>query len=240
MIKFMGFLMMGSLLAASCGDDDEPTPDPDPEGPARPMAMLNFEGEYWKGLIDGSQYGGPLIYSADEYKWEDKATGLRSEVVKEDWTEWGGGFGWGHGIAISNYVNPEASLYTEQLAVPAATGNFAVAFDNNSMLSFADGKDHEFVSVDLSPTSYGRNTMTDECGKGYEFKVILTFTRADGTSVTKDIALAKGEDVQKGFKTFDLGVTATSMNITFDGTNTNEYGLLTPKYVAIDNVAVRK
>lgn len=232
MIKFMGFLMTGSLLVMSC-DDEEPEP-------AIPVLTLDFEGDCWTRLIDSRQYGGPLIYSEDEYKWADATTGLCSEVKKADWTAFGGGWGWENGIAVSNYVNPDATSYLEQLSVTSGNGNFAVAYNDGSRLYFGDGKDHEFVSADLSPVAYAYHTMLQECGEGYEFKVVLTFNKADGTSVAKEVLLADGDNVQEGFKTVELGVTATSMDITFDGTNKGDWGLNTPKYVALDNVVVRK
>ncbi|GEM_PF-3213122 len=197
---------------------------------------VTFEGEYFNALIDNPQYGGNLIYSGTEYKWTDAATQLSGEVVKADWTAWGYGYGWDNGFAISNYVNPEATTYAEQLSVAKADGNFAVAYANNSTLKFADGKEREIVSIDLSPVAYAYNSMLKACGDGYEFNVILTFNKADGSKSEKVVALAKGEDVQNGFKTYAFNEKAVSIVFTFDGTDKGNYGLNTPTYVAIDNV----
>lgn len=229
MIKFMAFLMFGGLVLASCSEDEEEN-----------TMTVTFEGEYFNKLIDDQQYGGQLIYSGDEYKWTDAATTLSSEVVKADWSQWGMGYGWDHGIAISNYVNPDAASYQEQLSVAKANGNFAVVYDNNSTLTFADGKDHNISSIDLSPVAYAYNSMKKACGDGYEFDVIMTFEKADGTKAEKIVALAKNNEVQDGFKTVALDVTAKSIVFTFDGTDKNDWGLLTPKYVAIDNIVIKK
>lgn len=229
MIKFMAFLMFGGLVLASCSEVMEEN-----------TVTVTFEGEYFNKLIDDQQYGGQLIYSGDEYKWTDAATTLSSEVVKADWSQWGMGYGWDHGIAISNYVNPDAASYQEQLSVAKANGNFAVVFDNNSTLTFADGKDHNISSIDLSPVAYAYNSMKKACGDGYEFDVIMTFEKADGTKAEKIVALAKNNEVQDGFKTVALNVTAKSIVFTFDGTDKSSYGLNTPKYVAIDNIVIRK
>lgn len=198
--------------------------------------VVDFEGAYFDALIDNPQYGGDLIYSEKAYSWTDKNTSLSSEVVKADWTSWGMGYGWDHGIAISNYVNPDAASYQEQLSVAKAQGNFAVAFDNNSALTFADGKARNIVSIDLAPIAYAYNSMMKACGDGYEFDVVLTFTTADGNKEQKVIALAKDDNVQNGFKTFPIGIEATSITITFDGTDKGDWGLNTPKYTAIDNI----
>lgn len=229
MIKFMAFLMFGGLVLASCSEVMEEN-----------TVTVTFEGEYFNKLIDDQQYGGQLIYSGDEYKWTDAATTLSSEVVKADWSQWGMGYGWDHGIAISNYVNPDAASYQEQLSVAKANGNFAVVYDNNSTLTFADGKDHNISSIDLSPVAYAYNSMKKACGDGYEFDVIMTFEKADGTKAEKIVALAKNNEVQDGFKTVALNVTAKSIVFTFDGTDKSSYGLNTPKYVAIDNIVIRK
>lgn len=228
MIKFMAFLMFGGLVLASCSEDEKDE-----------TVTVDFEGSYYNALIDNAQYGGDLIYSGAEYKWTDAKTSLSSEVVKADWSAWGMGYGWDHGIAISNYINPDAASYQEQLAVSKATGNFAVAFDNNSTLTFADGKAHHVVSMDLAPVAYAYNSMKKACGPGYEFDVILTIENGAQKS-EKIIALAKDADVQDGFKTFPIGLDATSISISFDGTDKNDWGLSTPKYVAIDNIVLKK
>ena len=231
MIKFMAFLMFGGLVFASCSEDEDET------------ITVNFEGNYYNALIDDPQYGGKLIYSADEYKWTDATTSLSGEVVKADWSAWGMGYGWDCGIAISNYVNPNASSYKEQLSVSKATGNFAVAYNDNSYMTFTDGKAHHIVSIDLAPVAYAYNSMKKACGEGYEFDVVLTFenrANASAPRVQKIISLAKDADVQEGFKTFPIDVDATGINITFDGTDKGNYGLNTPKYVAIDNIVLKK
>ena len=136
--KFMAFLMFGGMLLASCSEENEdPQPAPQPEVKT---VTVDFEGEYWNKLIDDKQNGGQLIYSDKEYKWTDAATTLSSEIVKADWSQWGMGYGWDHGIAISNYINPDATSYQEQLSVEKSTGNFAVAYDDNSAMTFADGQ----------------------------------------------------------------------------------------------------
>lgn len=229
MIKFMAFLMFGGLFLASCSKDEE----------IDPTITIDFEGEYWNKLIDKEQYGGDLIYSETPYKWTDAASTLSSEVVKADWSAWGSGFGWDYGFAISNYVKPDASSYQEQMSVSKAQGNFAVAYNDNSTLTFADDKEHEIVSIDLSPVAYAYNLMKKACGPGYSFQVILTFEQADGKKIQSKIDIAKDEVVQEGFLKYLFGVKAKSIVFTFDGSDKGEWGLNTPKYIAIDNIVVK-
>lgn len=227
MIKFMAFLMFGGLFLASCSKDEE----------IDPTFTVDFEGEYWNKLIDNKQYGGKLIYSADAYKWTDAATTLSSEIAKADWGTYG--YGWAHGFAISNYVNPDAKDFNEQLSVRKAQGNFAVAFDNNSTLTFADGKDHEIVSMDIAPVAYAYNLMKKACGKGYSFQVILNFEQADGSKKEVKLDIAKDDLVQEGFLTYTFNQKAKSVVFTFDGSDKGDWGLNTPKYVAIDNIVIK-
>lgn len=227
MIKFMALLMFGGLMFTACSEDNEDE-----------TVTVTFEGDYYNALIDDAQYGGKLIYSADEYKWTDAVTTLSSEIVKADWGTYG--WGWDHGFAISNYVNPDAASYMEQLSVAKATGNFAVAYDNNSELTFADCKAHHIVSIDLSPVAYAYNNMLKACGEGYEFDVVLECTKADGSKAKIIVPLAKDNNVQDGFKTYPINMDVTSINFTFDGTDKNDWGLVTPKYVAIDNIVIKK
>lgn len=201
--------------------------------------IVDFEGEYWNKLIDKKQYGGELIYSADAYKWTDAATTLSSEVVKADWSAWGSGFGWDYGFAISNYVKADAASYQEQLSVSKANGNFAVAYNDNSTLTFTDGLDHEIVSIDIAPVAYAYNLMKKACGKGYSFQVILNFVKADGSKKEVKLDIAKDDLVQEGFLTYTFNQKAKSVVFTFDGSDKGDWGLNTPKYVAIDNIVIK-
>lgn len=236
--KFMTLLMFGGMVFASCSEEnEEPQPLTQPEVKT---VTVDFEGDYWTKLIDDKQNGGQLIYSDKEYKWTDATTTLSSEIVKADWSAWGMGFGWDYGLAISNYINPDATSYEDQLSVEKSTGNFAVAYNDNSEMTFADGQNHHLVSIDLSPVEYAYKYMTKIAGEGFKFDVIFTFTKTNGEIAKKTFEFANGTTIQKGFKTFPLDIDANKITINFDGTDKNEYGLLTPKYVAIDNIVVEK
>lgn len=233
-------LVVASAVFTSCKDEEE-------DGPKE--LTVTFEGEYFTKLIDNPQYKGALIYSGDPYVWTDVVTGLTSSCQKEDWSQWGpqyeGVFGWSNGVAISNYIDDDAAAgYQKQLSVPVSNGssNFAIVWDNNSTLSFADGQAYVIKSMMVSPTTYSLNNVLKAAGDGYEFKVIATGTKADGTTSTLDIYLAKGNDVKKSW--FDVDMSALgavkSVAFTFDGTDQGKSGLATPKYFALDNVVVVK
>jgi len=207
------------------------------------VVTVDFEGDTWNALIDNPQYNGALIYSADEYKWSDANTSLSSFCDKADWSAWGYGFGWNYGIAISNYVDAEATSYDKQLSVPVAPAsgtNFAIVWDNKSELSFADGKVHAINSIDVINTSYTLSNIKKSYGEGYFFTVTATGTKADGTTATVDIKLAEGETAIEAWTTVDLSSlgAVTKVVFTFDGSDKSSYGVSTPKYFALDNVKV--
>ncbi len=227
---FLAMMLCAGFAFTSCSDDDE----------IEPTFTVDFEGDYFTKLIDNKQYNGDLIYSGVEYKWTDASTTLSGEVVKADWSAWGYGYGWDNGFAISNYVNPDATSFQEQLSVSKAKGNFAVAYNDGSKLAFADGQDHEIQSIDIAPVAYAYNEMKKACGKGYSFQVIMTFEKADGTKTPVPVDIAKDDVVQEGFATIQLYQKANSVTFTFDGSDKGQYGLNTPKYVAIDNIVIKK
>ena len=217
----MGFAM------TSCDEDEEEIK----------TATLDFEGSYWTALIDNPQYNGPLIYSADEYKWEDSKTNLSSECSKADWTQWGYGYGWGNGIAISNYVDAENVGYQYQLSVPKSNGskNFAIVWDNNSTLTFADGKARVIEKMQVINTTYALGTITQSLGDGFKFVVKATGMVGDQEKGSVEIVLAEDNSAVDSWKKVNLSSlgAVTSVVFTFESTVSS-----TPKYFAFDNVVV--
>ena len=206
------------------------------------IVTVDFEGDSWTALIDNPQYNGALIYSGDPYTWTDANTTLSSSCVKADWSAWGYGYGWDHGIAISNYVDATADSYDKQLSVPVSNGsqNFAIAWDNASELAFSDGKAHTVQSIDICNTSYALANIKKNLGTGYFFKVTATGTDAAGNTKDVDIMLAENETAVDNWKTIDLSSlgAVTKIVFTFDGSDKSSYGVSTPKYFALDNVKV--
>lgn len=246
-------LFMGAAMFTSCEKDNEENEpvkneQKDDSGsedvnPEVRTYTVTFEGEYFTNLIDTVQYGGPLIYSATEYKWTDPSTSLSSTCEKADWTQWGMGYGWNNGIAISNYIDNSAQAsYDKQLSVPVSNGsqNFAVVWDNNSVIAFADSTARVIKSMDVCLTTYTLRNIQQNWGEGYEFKVVATATLADGSEKTMDIQLASGDKAVDNWKNVSLEELGAvkSVSFSFDGSDQGTYGLSTPKYFAFDNVVV--
>ena len=220
----MGFAM------TSCDDDDDVPP-------VVKTATLDFEGDKWTKLIDNPQYGGPLIYSADEYKWEDSNTKLSSECIKADWTQWDMGYGWNNGIAISNYVDAEHATYMYQLSVPKTNGskNFAVVWDSNSALTFTDGKAHVIKSMQIMNTTYGLGSIKTSLGEGFKFAVKVVGMVGEVEKGNLEIVLAEGNTAVEDWTTVDLSSLGAVTSVVFNFESTDEN---TAKYFAFDNVVV--
>lgn len=156
---FLALAFAGMTMSVSCHTDIEHDIDI--------LSLIDFEGDYWDGLVDNQQYGGDLLYGpADEnwcynsdYKWNDEKSGLAFEGFPESWgsLSFSGG-----GEAVSNYVNADyaGADYLRQLEVPAAPEkgkNFVVHYGSGEpypMLRFTDGYPHKVLCMNIIMTSY--------------------------------------------------------------------------------------
>ena len=164
-------------------------------------------------------------------------------------------FGYWDGIGLSRRTAPGAGqkLYDEgnDLISKPGTGaggsaTWAVAYEGFSApttLSAAPG--YQFNALDITNTLYTWTAIvTPEYGAQFGnndfFKV--TFTNTD-TLASKDVYLADYRNganfVLDTWQSVDVSsLSASNLGITFSGTKASPWGLLTPTYVALDNVAV--
>lgn len=216
---FVAALAIAGVGLVACDDDD---------APKTVTHTVTFEGQDFACLVDSPQYNGPLIYSAAPYVWTDPTTGLRGEVEKDDWTAFGSGYGWRRGFALSTYVKDAPDLiYDSQLTVPTSNGSqtFAVCYGDSSRMTFTDGLPHRIVSMDVSPTTYLLNDLRTHRGQAdYRFEV-----RLNGRVIYTGA---------EGWQRVDLNMDATELVFTFDGTDRTQWGLVTPMYLAVDNIVI--
>ncbi len=239
-IKFMAFLLLAGsgVLFTSCNEDAEESVT------ERRTATVTFEGEYFASLIDNPQYGGSLLYGGQDIPWTDEATRLSGVAISSN-NVWGGN--WDSGTAISNYIDAEVKTngdYLHQLAIPTANGssNFAVVWEH-ATLSFADDEARQLQSIDLCATTYLLNVMQNGNGfckalteQGSYFT--LTLTANNGASINMD--LARDGKIQAAWKTVNLSSLGMvkSLSFSFSGSDEGQFGLNTPRYVAIDNIVI--
>ena len=253
------------MAFTSCSQHDDPVPQP-------VFATLTFEDEDWKAgvnyigqsswssLIDSPQYGGPLLYPADEdatiYQWDDKGnTYLAHEFCNGymDKAYWGGG------MAVSNYLSEGLDgSYTNQLSIFEVSGhngskNFCVSNGYASYpgqpvptLYFSDNKERIIDHMYVVNTTYALTDMfsTTSGFKPLEdwLKIIATGYDAKGAVTGQtEFYLAKDGDFVTEWTKFDLSVLGKVLKVEFnmDGSCVNAWGLSTPAYFAFDDVVVR-
>ncbi len=232
-------LLGAGMLCASCSEDDEIKVK---------TATVTFEGNYWNSLIDGQQYGGPLLYGsmASTYHWVDEETQLKGGMTNA----WGGQYGYSEGgIAISNYVSKDmetAKDFNNQLEVPVSNGskNFAMVYCGAEM-SFVDGKAHVIQCMDICLSSYAQYVALKGCDfakplTGADDFLTLHIEADNGTIITED--MVRGGKVRTGWRQIDLsGLGAVkSLRFSMAGSDQSDYGLNTPAYFAVDNIVVLK
>lgn len=235
-LRLLAAVLCAGMLCASCDDDENKVK----------TATVTFEGEYWNALIDTPQYGGPLLYgsTASNYKWFDDITYLSGGMTNA----WGGMYGFSEGgIAISNYVSQDYENhknFNHQLEAPSVIGgkNFAVVYCNAN-LYVTDAKAHVIQSMQVCPTTYliGIAKYGDDYTKaltGPEDFLTLHITADNGASI--QVKLVEGGKVQETWKKVDLSQLGAVKSLSFSmtGSDSGEYGLNTPAYVAIDNIVV--
>lgn len=243
----MAFLLLAGTalpVLTSCEEDDGDK--------FKSYAVVGFEEENFTKLIDTPQYGGPILYSGTDTQWTDLMTGLSGGTkgaiseYEYDGIKYSSKV-WENGVAISNYIDTDTQNhadYTHQLAVPVSNGTstFGVVFDETTIY-FADGKARQINSIDLCPTTYLLGVMQNgnayaKALTGKDDLFIVYVTADNGTSIP--VHLANNGQIQSTWKTVSLKSLGKTKSLTFsfDGSDAGEFGLNTPKYVAIDNVNV--
>jgi hypothetical protein len=224
-------------------------------------ADVNIAGEKsWSSLIDEAQYGGPLLYPEDEtlYNWNDANNTFLAHELPNGWGDFQF---WGSGMAVSNYIEQDVvkGTYMTQLSIPVASGhngssNFCVVFSASGAailpsLYFYDGVERVIDHMYVVPTTYLLNSEMNGDGfaqaltaEGTGCWIVATGFDANGEETgTARFDLAKDGKFVTDWTKFDLSSLGKVAKVTFlvDGTDKGMWGLNTPGYFALDDVAVR-
>lgn len=211
------------------------------------LLTVDFEGDYWKALIDSKQYNGPLLYgeNAKAYAWTDEATQLSGGLT----LAWGGDWGYAEGgTAISNYIDADVenhASYEYQLAVPEGNGskNFAVVYCE-ATIKFPEGVKHLIKSMDISHTTYelGVAMFGNESAASLAEEGTLTLTITADNEKSLNVDLVKEGKFWPNWTKVDLSVLGevNSLKFTMTGSDVSQWGgINTPTYFAFDNVVVK-
>lgn len=255
--KYFGIaaIVCGIVMSmTSCGNSDMPVNKKQTVTISFEKQKLNADG-FWIGVPEGNSYS----YNDD---WGGTTTTYTDNVYNEGpvsfpvtynlYTSAYGTSDYWSGFAISNRTATtfEAATLTpdqyNNITGKAHNGkNFCVITTYGEKISLGSGV--VIKSLYFTNSAYTVNSILN--GDNYSgakfdatdwFKCTLTGEKADGTTVTKDIDLAKDGGYVNDWQLLDLSDMGaiTSLSFGFSGSRSNDYGVLTPAYICIDDVTV--
>lgn len=117
--------------------------------------------------------------------------------------------------------------------------------DCSAEIYFHDGKSRNIQGCMINSTTYfvniveNGNEFSPKLNPGDEIKVYATGFAADGNeTATVEFLLASGSHTTKRWTYWDLRPLGSVVKVRFNilGGNSNDYGMTTPKYFALDNI----
>lgn len=252
--KFIGLAALAcgfAMTLASCSSDDDNTK----------TYVISFENQalnndgFWCGTTNGSGvsyddgYGG----TTTQYSCSYAETPL---TVNNTYSVSSFGYDFWSGFAISNRTATSFDATTltpdqyNNVAGKAHSGTkFLVAQYSyqGEAITVSNTKGVQVKGLWYVNSAYTASSITK--GDAYSggpfagndwLKCTITGTKADGTTASVDIDLAKGSDYVKEWKRADLSSLGKVVKLafTFSGSRTGDYGLNTPAYVCIDDIEV--
>lgn len=255
--KFFGIaaIVCGIVMSmTSCGSNDIPVYK-------KQTVTISFEGQnlnadgFWIGVPEGNSYS----YDDD---WGGTTTTYTDNVYKEGpvsfpvtyslYTSAYGTSDFWSGFAISSRTATTfdaATLtpdqYNNVIGKAHSGKNFCVITTYGEKISLGSGvviKSLYFTNSAYTVNSIlnGDNYSGDKFAANDWFKCTLIGEKADGTTVSKDIDLAKDGGYVNDWQLLDLSDMGaiTSLGFAFSGSRSNDWGVLTPAYICIDDVTV--
>lgn len=252
------YILIVASLAFACSDSDEPQQFL-PEG-----HTITFEEAWFEPFYATSPYSGMAV--TPDYIWCDQATTLSSKPIfttSGDYTFYGGGatvtgytsstYGVEHDYTQDLYFYQEASLAAVQNHALVLYGNYEAeaigAMDLRPEIYFADGVERKILAAEIAPTCYflivatEGNAFSPAMGEGDEIIVSATgFNAAGEITGVSHFTLASHDDIVNSWRVWSLSELGKVAKVQFNivGGPTNEYGMSTPKYFALDNIVVEE
>jgi hypothetical protein len=252
-LLFAASAIMAMTAFTSCQKQDN-AGEPDFKVVTFENQKLNADG-FWIGVPEGNSYS----YNDD---WGGTTTTYTDNVYNEGpvsfpvtynlYTSAYGTSDYWSGFAISNRTATtfEAATLTpdqyNNITGKAHNGkNFCVITTYGEKISLGSGV--VIKSLYFTNSAYTVNSILN--GDNYSgakfdatdwFKCTLIATKADGTTANVDIDLAKDGTYVSQWQLLDLSSLGkiTSLGFAFTGSRSNDYGVLTPAYICIDDITV--
>lgn len=257
-MKKLYFLILSATLLAAvgCSESDEPQQQL-PQG-----HVITFEEAWFEPFYASSPYSGAAV--TPDYVWYDQTTTLSSEPIFS--TSYGYTY-YGGGATVSGYTSNTFNntfdytqdLYFYQSASLASVVNHALvlygnyepeavgAVDLRPVIFFADGVEREILAARIAPTCYflqvaeNGNAFSPALGEGDKIIVSATGFNAEGkVTGVSEFTLASYGDVVHHWRVWDLSALGAVERVQFNvvGGPTNEYGMMSPKYFALDDIVI--
>ena len=251
---FVALVCGFALTLTSCDEKDNPVDGITTATISFEKQQLNADG-FWIGDAKGNSYS----YEDD---WGGKTTTFTDNAYEEATvkfpvtynlyeTAYGTSDFWS-GVAISNRTETTFSALTltpdqyNNVTGKAHSGkNFAVITTYGETIDLGEGV--VIKSLYYTNSAYTVNSILN--GDNYSgakfdatdwFKCTLVATKADGTIANVDIDLAKDGTYVSEWQLLDLSSLGkiTSLGFAFTGSRSNDYGVLTPAYICLDDIIV--
>ena len=260
-MKTNKFFMVAAIVCAavftSCSQEDNPTPQPVKKVIGFENATLNADG-FWIGEAKGNSYSYEDDWGGKTTTFTDNAyveSGVSFPVTYNLYESAYGQSDYWSGMAISSRT---ATTFDPSTLTPdqynnvtgkAHSGkNFCVVqtYGESIKLNGATVKGFWYTTSTYTVNSIlnGDNYAGAPFDNSDWFKCVLYPTPMEGNGGARfEIDLAKDGDYVKEWKYCDLSNVAAFKNVKeisfgFEGSRSNDYGVLTPAYICIDDIEV--
>lgn len=254
---FMAAAIVCAAVFTSCSQEDNPTPQPVKKVIGFENATLNADG-FWIGEAKGNSYSYEDDWGGKTTTFTDNAyveSGVSFPVTYNLYESAYGQSDYWSGMAISSRT---ATTFDPSTLTPdqynnvtgkAHSGkNFCVVqtYGESIKLNGATVKGFWYTTSTYTVNSIlnGDNYAGAPFDNSDWFKCVLYPTPMEGNGGARfEIDLAKDGDYVKEWKYCDLSNVAAFKNVKeisfgFEGSRSNDYGVLTPAYICIDDIEV--
>ena len=225
---------------------------------------------YWTSHIDDKQYGGSILYGdGDSWFWDEGNTGIMYDGLAGSYGFASGGYAvsnyWGEDFNGKGF-DSQLEIATTKNPGPGADGsdNFLVMYcyrDEKSTPGFCNAAPLYVIEgteeVEFEPqyvyatnTSYALNSLHNgdafaaPATENSWFRLYAEGVKADGSKEYTYVELCTGTDIKQEWVKFDLTPLGKIKELNFFMMGSEDlggsYGLNTPGYAAVDNLAIKK
>lgn len=252
----LSVLVCGFALSfTSCSKDDNPSDTKQTATISFESQALNADG-FWIGEAKGNSYSYNDDWGGTTTTYTDNAyteASVKFPVTYNLYTSVYGNSDFWSGYAISNRTETSFSALTltpdqyNNVTGKAHTGkNFCVITTYGETINVPNVLVKGFWFTNSAYTVNSILNGDNYSGAKFDatdwFKCTISGKKADGTTGTVDIDLAKNGSYVNDWQYCDLSTLGkvSELSFAFTGSRSNDYGVLTPAYICIDDMVIEK